>query len=303
MMWWRRKPTKARRAWWARASRYLPGRRARLIMAGGAAAALLAVGGWTVARALGAMPVSPVAAATGLARDVVAREGARWGLAVREVLVDGRAQTTAAEIMTALGVRRGDPIFNFDAAAARIALHELPWVREAEVERRLPDTIYVSITERQPLALWQNQGRMAVIDRDGVVIRGAEPGRFPQLKIVVGEDAPQFAADLVTLLASEPRLAARVTHGVRVAGRRWNLRLEAMPGVIVEVQLPETNAAGAWVRLARAERDGAIIQRNVTLIDLRMPEQMILRVGPEAPSPVPAPTPPQRPVRPNARAT
>jgi cell division protein FtsQ len=221
------------------------------------------------------------------------------GFAVREVLVEGRTETHTDELMTALGVRRGDPIFGFSPAAARDALQRLPWIRNAVIERRLPETVYVRLEERLPLALWQHAGRTQVIDRSGAVISGVDPGRWPALKIVVGEGAPQHAADLLAILATEPALAQKVTAAIRVGTRRWNLRVEPQPGSAVEVQLPEDNPAAAWERLADAERAGGLFQRNVATIDLRMPDRMILRVVREAPA-TPAPPGPGRPARPAA---
>src|SRR3546814_8255249 len=79
---------------------------------------------------------------------------ARLGLRIEEVLVEGRARTEAEEILARLGLETGRPILAVDPEAARIALEELPWVRAASVERQLPDTLYIRLAEREPLALW-----------------------------------------------------------------------------------------------------------------------------------------------------
>ena len=41
------------------------------------------------------------------------------------------------------------------------------WVKDARVSRRLPDTLVIDIVERKPAALWQNEGRLALIDCRG----------------------------------------------------------------------------------------------------------------------------------------
>src|SRR3546814_1121255 len=148
---------------------------------------------------------------------------ARLGLRIEEVLVEGRARTEAEEILARLGLETGRPILAVDPEAARIALEELPWVRAASVERQLPDTLYIRLAEREPLALWQEQGVIQVIDRDGAVIPGVEPRRYAHLPLVVGSDAPAHAAMLIAVMNSEPELRERVTAAVRVGGRRWTL--------------------------------------------------------------------------------
>lgn len=203
---------------------------------------------------------------------------ARAGLALGDVLVEGRQRTERGALMAALGVGRGVPILGFDPHAAKRRLEALPWVRAATVERRLPDAIYVRLVERQPLALWQDHGRVAVIDHAGAVIPGARAAGFAHLPLVVGEDAPAHAAGLIAMLAREPELKARVAAAVRVRGRRWNVRLDSG----IDVRLPEDGPAAAWAQLARIEREHGLLQRDVVTIDLRTPDRLVVRTAPGA---------------------
>jgi cell division protein FtsQ len=198
---------------------------------------------------------------------------ARAGLAVDDVLVEGRKRTASGDILAALQIDRGLPILAFDLHLAKTRLEALPWVKEAEVERRLPGWIFVHLHERQPLARWQLDGKLSVIDLDGKIIAGAEPERFAELPLVVGNDAPPHAADLLRLLESEPDLRPLVLAAVRVGGRRWNLRLEGD----IDVRLPEADAALAWAQLAKIERQQGVLQQDVRVIDLRLPDRLIVR--------------------------
>ena len=203
---------------------------------------------------------------------------AEAGFKVDDVLVEGRARTKRSAILKALGVARDTPILAFDPHAAKRRLEALPWVRVATVERRLPEAILVRLVERQPRALWQHQGRLAVIDRGGDVIPGAKPEAFADLPLVVGEGAPGHAADLLAMLDSEPELKTRVSAAVRVRDRRWNLRLDGG----IDVRLPERDPAAAWAELARIQREHDVLGRDVVIIDLRMPDRLIVRTAPEA---------------------
>ena len=202
---------------------------------------------------------------------------ARLGLRVEEVLVEGRARTESEEILARLGLETGRPILAVDPKAARAALEALPWVRTATVERQLPGTVYIRLAEREPLALWQDQGVIQVIDRDGAVIPGVEPRRFAHLPLVVGPDAPAHAATLIAVMNSEPELRQRVTAAVRVGGRRWNIQIEGR----IDVRLPEADAAAAWAQLARIERQQGLLSRNVIIIDLRLPDRLVVRTDSE----------------------
>ncbi|MGC2524330.1 MAG: FtsQ-type POTRA domain-containing protein, partial [Stellaceae bacterium] len=202
---------------------------------------------------------------------------AALGFRVADIRVEGRATTDRETILAALGARPGTPILAVDPERAKQQLESLPWVRSALIERRLPDTIYVRLVEREPMALWQHGGKIDLIDRSGAVIPVTRLDRFAKLPMVVGEDAAAHAAELLAMLASEPALAARVTAAVDVGGRRWNLRLDNA----IDVLLPAEDAAAAWGDLARLQRDHAILQRDVQAIDMRLPDRLVVRMAPE----------------------
>jgi cell division protein FtsQ len=216
------------------------------------------------------------------AGDQVLAWSGRAGLAVRDVYVEGRRRTPQETLRRALGVEIGAPILAFDSDAARARLEQLGWIEQASVARMLPDAIQIRLLERQPLALWQRAGRLEVIDRQGEVIEGAlsdHPEQYAHLRVVVGDDAPQAAADLFALLSTEPALSGRVRAATRVGERRWNLHLDNR----IEVWLPEQDALGAWQLLASKARDEALLERAITLIDLRfLPRRLRLRLDPAA---------------------
>ncbi len=204
---------------------------------------------------------------------------AAFGLRVNDIRVEGRATTDRETILEALGARPGMPIFAVDPTHAKQQLESLPWVSSAAIERRLPDTIYVRLVEREPMALWQHAGKINLIDRSGAVIPVTRLDRFAKLPMVVGEDAAGHAAGLLNMLATQPDIAARVTAAIDVDGRRWNLRLDNA----IDVLLPSDDPAAAWADLARLQRTNAILQRDVQAIDMRLPDRLVVRVAPEPP--------------------
>jgi cell division protein FtsQ len=203
--------------------------------------------------------------------------GADLHLTVESVQVEGRAYADRQAILTALGVSRGAPILSVDLDAAKTRLENVPWVRSASIERLLPDTLLVRLTERTPLALWQHGGKFDLIDQDGNVITNAGVAAFPTLPQVVGDGAPQATPDLLTLLAAEPTLRPHVTAAVRVGDRRWNIEFDNG----IEVALPEDNAGAAWHHLAALDSSDHVLERNVQAIDLRLPDRTVLRVAPD----------------------
>ena len=197
------------------------------------------------------------------------------GLEVQEVLVEGRNETDRAAVMAAIQVKRGDPIMKFDPEAARAGLERLRWVATATVERRLPDTVFVKLDERRPMALWQRDGKLALIDRDGEVLTERELGRYNNLLQIIGADAPKHAQELLGHLGTVPALFKRVNAATRIGGRRWDLHLSN--GVVV--RLPESDIGGALHHLADQEAKQPVLDRDIVAVDLRMPDRLVIQTS------------------------
>jgi len=182
----------------------------------------------------------------------------------------------------AVKVERGAPILTFDTEAAKRRVEALSWVRSASVERLLPDTIVLRVQERQALALWQRKGTFSLIDHEGTVIVDHGLERFSDLLVVVGDDAPIHTAELLRMLGSETKLMDRVAAGVRVGARRWNLRLDNG----IDVLLPEEDAERAWLRLSAYEAKHKVLARDIKVLDLRLPDRVVVRRRSPAPKAV-----------------
>jgi len=203
---------------------------------------------------------------------------AALGLRVGDVMVEGRNETQPAALATALGIRRGEPLLTVDLGAVKARLEALPWVLSASVERRWPQLIYVKLAERSPLALWQQGGKIRLIDTAGTVIEGADTGRYANLPFVVGDGAAKAAPAFLAILAQQSSLAKHVQAAVRVGRRRWNLHL--VEGI--DVRLPESDPEEALARLAELEAKERLFARDIVMIDLRLPDRLIVRLSPEA---------------------
>jgi cell division protein FtsQ len=224
------------------------------------------------------------ALAAGVDRKIVAAydAGLDWatdagGLRVREVYVSGRKATSLKQLARAVGVKRGDNILSFDADEARQRLLRLGWVREARVVRQLPDVITITLIEREPLALWQKQGKLTLIGRDGALITSRGLSRYARLPLVVGKGSREHANELLSMLAQQPTLYPYVEAAMRLADRRWNLRMRNG----VTINLPNVEAAKAWAKLAEVEAKHGVFKREVSEIDLRLPDRLVVRMTPK----------------------
>jgi cell division protein FtsQ len=220
-------------------------------------------------------------------RQQVLDASARAGLRVDEIFVEGRNRTARKELLAAIKTQRGDPIFGVDLSATRQRLQDIPWVETAAVERRLPNELRVTIRERTPAVLWQSQGHYFLVDAEGQVM-GEQVEDFVELPLLVGEGAPDHVADLLDLFKAEPDLTRQVKASQWVGMRRWNITLDRPAGP-VEIRLPEEDPVAAWHELAKLDREQNLLSRAVSVIDMRLPDRLVLRAtgAGEQPSPIP----------------
>ncbi|HUN39102.1 MAG TPA: cell division protein FtsQ/DivIB [Acetobacteraceae bacterium] len=212
------------------------------------------------------------------------------GLRIEHIEFEGRQNTPEPLLNAALGVTKGEPILGFSLDAARKRIETLSWVKQATVERRLPSTIVVNIKERRPFAIWQNDNKFMLIDRDGNVVASHQDlAHFRNLPLVVGPGAPQAAAPLIDALMARPALQKYVVAAVRVGERRWNLLMTSGANVM----LPEGHEVAALDRLMQLQQGHDLLDRPLVAIDMRLPDRLVLR--PKPGDTVPIPQPPKKP--------
>lgn len=73
--------------------------------------------------------------------------------------------------------------FTVDLVEVRTAFEKLPWVREARISRRWPDTLIVELAEHIPMGRW-NPGRL--ISTEGEVFSAAVEAELPGLSGIEG---------------------------------------------------------------------------------------------------------------------
>lgn len=200
------------------------------------------------------------------------------GFRVNNILVEGRHETDPEVLRAIINLERGDPIFAFDPSETREMIERLSWVRSAHIERRLPDTVYIGLVERQPVALWQHKNKLRVIDADGVTLTDKLSVSQRLLPIVVGEYANEQAYDLLVMLEAEPEIKSLVEAATWVGDRRWDLTLKND----MIVRLPEMDIGLALSRLAKAQAQDNILEKDINVIDLRETDRITVRTRPGA---------------------
>jgi cell division protein FtsQ len=197
---------------------------------------------------------------------------AEAGFGVAQIEITGQALTREADVMRALRVEDFTNTLAFDAEAARLRVEEIPSVETATIRKIYPDSITVTITEKEPVARWRIDGLTMLVDKRGQPIA---PASFENgdLTLVIGEGAGDDALAMVTLMRRFPDLSTDLAALSRIADRRWDLIYYSG----LRVQLPEQGVVGALDRLNVYHRDHMLLDRDVDLIDMRIPQYVAVR--------------------------
>lgn len=203
---------------------------------------------------------------------------ARTGFAVDQIKVVGNRETSEIDVLDRLELDGWTSLVGFDAEAARKRIETLPWIEAAAVRKIYPHALEVRVEERQPFAIWQQGRELSVIEKDGRIIAPYTGGKEAGLPLIIGVGAPERAPDFLARLAQYPELTAKVKGYVRVAERRWDLKLENG----ITVKLPEEGEDRAIADLVRMDRDGGLLTRDIVAVDMRIAGQLAVQLSPEA---------------------
>ncbi len=158
---------------------------------------------------------------------------------IRTIAIDGPFERVSAlQIEAAIGGELDRGFFSASLAEIQRRIVALPWIDKANVARRWPDTLEISVTEQVPAACWGERGLMNT--------RGE----------LFVENARHIPAEL-------PRLSGPDGSAAEVARRYLEIRKHLIP-LGLDVRRVNLDARGAWnltlsngveIRLGRRDTD------------------------------------------------
>lgn len=211
------------------------------------------------------------------ASDGMYQMTARAGFRLDTLYLEGRSRTSLDEINKAIAIKKGSPILQLSLQEIKNRLEAVGSISSAAVERELPNRLAIRIIEREPVALWQHQGKMVLVDDNGVAMPDVAVSAYRHLPLIVGKDAPSQVREVLALLQSSKELQGRFSAAVRISSRRWNVHLKDG----TQVKLPEQDATKAWEALAKLQDKQQLLDRDVKVIDLRVAGRLFIKTSPE----------------------
>jgi len=119
---------------------------------------------------------------------VVAANLWKSDLKVKRVTVEGNRIVETAEIMQLVNIKKNVQLDDIDLTTVRRSILSHYFIKDAVVERDLPATLKVSVTERSPLAI-VNGAQILYLDDDGVVLPHSISKQLFDLPVLTGVPA------------------------------------------------------------------------------------------------------------------
>ena len=237
-----------------------------LVRIGGAVLALLLIVGIYEVR-------GPIGAALHSVTKMVQGEFVAAGFGINHIQISGQALTRDSDIVTLMTLAAGSSTLDFDVEKARARLRWLRAVESATVRKVYPNRIIVELVEKTPIARWRSGSSTWLVDQRGTIIGEDPTGTFADLPMVVGEGAADDALVMIRALERHIALTDDLAVLSRIGDRRWDLIYYSG----LRVKLPEQGVAQALRQLESYQADYALLDRDVNLVDLRVPGLVALK--------------------------
>ncbi len=197
-------------------------------------------------------------------------------LPIRAVtFVGDMKRVDATELQRVAGGIRGS-MLRTDLNEVKVAIKQVHWVRNAEVRRRFPATLEVSVEEHQPFARWQiaDAEQDSLVNTFGEVFEADLDEALPIFSGPQGTSREVLAS--YTTFKSQLAAIGRVPLAIALSARRaWQVRLDNS----TSLELGRNEANDRLNRFVKAYAVVPALQLANAHIDLRYQSGMALKVA------------------------
>ena len=194
---------------------------------------------------------------------------------VKLLSIEGASPQVAGEIRDIFPVPLPASSFDLDLDAVRMTIEDLPPVAAAALRIRRGGVLELTVTERQPAALWRTRAGLHIVDTSGAIIAEAERlADYEDLLLLTGQGAEANVPEALALRAAAGPLEKRIRGLVRMGGRRWDVVLDNDQRIL----LPEAQPVRALERVIVLDQTQDMLGRDIAIVDMRLAERPAVRM-------------------------
>ena len=202
--------------------------------------------------------------------------------AVKAVEIAGVVHTPRADVEKLTARYTGANLFQLDIAEVQRDLGSIAWISRIDIEKKLPDTLRIRVTERTPVALARVGAEIHYVDESGSAFAALSPSvgnaDLPLIVDATEKDLPRCVELIAEIRKHDPELFARVSE-VRPLPPHAFAMFDRELGAFVYVTREELSQK--WLTLHAITRAEGLGRGSIAYADLRFDNRIVIkpRVG------------------------
>ena len=198
------------------------------------------------------------------------------GFIIKNVEILGVNNLDKDDIIKIISTYNNINIFNVNINNIYREIKKNTWIKKVSVEIIYPNTIKILLTEKKPIAIWQNIHGNSLITKNGNVISEKNLEKFKSnLPIIIGQNAHKNVHSILNIISSNENFVKNIWSLTFVNERRWDVHFNQG----LTIRLPSKNVKKAWEKVVYLDQKFNILSLGLTEIDLRNSRQILGKVN------------------------
>ena len=190
---------------------------------------------------------------------------------IDEININGCSQRVKKLITKELGISKNDIIFKLTKEQIQKNIEKVSWVTSCYVKKILPNIIDIHITEAEPIAIFQEEGKNWLIDKSGKKLETVI-GRYNDLPIISGSKSNITIFKMLKTISAFPEINKNIETMTYIRERRWDLNISG-----IKIKLPEEDVDKSLYIVDLLLKNKKITKEKFTQIDLRNHENVVFK--------------------------
>ncbi|MTH36394.1 cell division protein FtsQ [Paracoccus limosus] len=198
---------------------------------------------------------------------------------VHRMEIEGASAVVEGGLRAMLPVPLPASSFDIDLEKLRERVLKLDAVEAVDLRIKPGGVLSAVVTERVPAVLWRHPRGIELLDKTGHRVASVtERDVRGDLPLIAGEGADKAAPEALALIDAAGPILPRLRGLERIGERRWDLVLDRGQ----RIKLPEDGALRALEGVIASNQAQGMLDRDITVIDLREDGRATARLGLEA---------------------
>ena len=198
------------------------------------------------------------------------------GFIIKNIEISGVNHLNKNDIIKIINAYNDINIFNVNIKNIYKEIKNNTWTKKASIEIIYPNTIKILLTEKKPIAIWQNRYGNSLITRSGDVIFEKNLEEFKNyLPIVVGQNAHKKVQSILNIFSKNKDFVTNIWSLTFVNQRRWDVHFNQG----LTIKLPSKSLEKAWEKVLYLDKEFNILNLGLTELDLRNPNQILGKIN------------------------